>query len=144
MVNDSPTCGALDLFSCAPSRTYDSNAIAFQICPINPELEKVVVVECAMPTYRIMSSAMLNGSLPTLVPPNFWTIHPPRLLFLIGEWHAVRETVLNPSSFSRSDGLILHRDHMTAGSNTMLVSSFWREKQAQGTLPVHRGKMLTS
>ena len=76
MVSDSPTCGALDLFPCASSRTYDGNTIAAQIGPIN-QIRTVVVVEVAMLTYRIMSSAMLNGSLPTLVPPNFWTIHPP-------------------------------------------------------------------
>jgi hypothetical protein len=40
VVNDSPTCSTLNLFSRASSRTYDSNAIALQIRPINIVLEK--------------------------------------------------------------------------------------------------------
>lgn len=44
----------------------------------------------------MISSAILSGNFPTLVPPNFWTIHPLRLSFrtswstIVGDSHHPR------------------------------------------------------
>jgi len=53
----------------APSRTYQRN-------PVLKHVRSSISAGQTKNCYAMTSSAIFSANLPTLVPPNFWTIHP--------------------------------------------------------------------
>lgn len=87
-----PPAGCSEHVSCA-GRKKKRSASSSRSCFVPPSVSarrRTAAAEppteprarCESETYLTMSSAILSGNFPTLVPPNFWTIQPFGLEFL--------------------------------------------------------------
>lgn len=77
----SPARRAGDLLAGAPGRAHDHHPVVFDIVPAASESASLSLLDpvhsaSGADSYLTMSSAILSGNLPTLVPPNFWTTQP--------------------------------------------------------------------